>query len=212
MSSAHPLAAAEPGGRRGPLRTLVLALLCFGVGLAAGRAATPSRAEAPRELATHEIRAAYLFNFTKFVTWPQSSGLATSDTLVIVVHDDFETWKVLEKMSRSATSGGRPLSVRHIRPGDSVPSCRVLYVAASDAGEAARVLQAPAARAALTVGNSETFLKLGGVIRLLEVRNRLVFDVSLPAAEQRRLEISSAMLKVAHAVLLPEGVALGEKP
>lgn len=170
---------------------MVLALLTGGPAAAGGRA----------ELTATDIRAAYLFNFSKFVVWPAGGSEPARDTLVVAVHNDPPTFRVLDRVSRTAVSNGRPLAIIHLEPGDPVPECHILYVGEVDTDDVARILRTPAARNALTVGTSDSFIRLGGIIRLLEVRNRLVFDVNLTPAEERHLAISSAMLKVAHEVV-----------
>lgn len=195
-SSLPPLHSGAIGRRwRRHILALVVLASCF-----LNQATGAATARANSELTASDIRAAYLFNFTKFVSWPRPATGSAPDTLIIVVHDDPATFRVLQEVSRSAVSNGRPLVTRHVQSGDPIPTCHVLYVGKVNAREASRVLLTPAARAALTVGIAESFIELGGIIQMLEVRNRLVFDVDLGAAEARQLTISSAMLKVAHSV------------
>jgi hypothetical protein len=144
------------------------------------------------------VKAAFLFNFTKFVDWPPESFASASAPLEICVLAGDPLAGALDETVHGKSVNNRPLSVRRLQPGAEARDCKLLYL--GDSGQARDLLPALRGRAVLTVGDAPEFIRAGGMIRFLLVDGKVRFEVNRGAAEQARLTLSSRLLSVAHAV------------
>jgi hypothetical protein len=139
-----------------------------------------------------EMKAAYVFNFLKFVEW---SPRTPSDSLVVCFRGAEPVYRALAESTASKTIGTRRIVVRPVT-GDALAGCQVLYVevAQPDAG------MVGLSSLALTIGDSREFTRAGGVIGLYTESNRLRFVVNVGNARRADLQISSNLLKLATSV------------
>jgi hypothetical protein len=154
-------------------------------------------AQAPqRSAGEYELKAAFLFNFAKFVEWPAEAFAGDADPihLCLLGGDPFEG--NLELAVRDKTIGGRRLQIsRLVGPGQS-KGCQILFVSGADG----KPDHGGNGLGVLTVGESGGFAAAGGVIDFVEKESRLAFEVNLDAAQRAGLKISSKLLSLAKIV------------
>ncbi len=163
--------------------------------------ATP-RALAQSAVPEDEAKAAFIYNFAKFVEWPDEA-FASGDAFIVGVVGDDPFAGVLDRVLRGKVVRDRPLAVRRIARAADVAGCHVIFV--GEGRQLPDLLQALAARPVLTVGAREEFATQGGMIGFLVEDQRLRFEVNLDAAERANLRISSQLLKLATRVIRREG-------
>ncbi len=138
------------------------------------------------------VRAAFVFNLTKYVTWPQPR-----QRLVIGVVGQGSMGPVLKQILEGKASDGRQITVL-MNPSDlELRDCDVLYVAESSAARVRSVLDRVTGRAVLTVGESDQFAHSGGMVALVRSGDQIEIEVNLDAVRSRRLEMSSRLLNLA---------------
>lgn len=142
------------------------------------------------------VKAAFLFNFTKFVSWPPSAFDGASSPFRVCVFADGAFGRHIDEMVAGETVAGRPLEV--VRPqGDDARGCQIAYFGSRNAEAALRaVREAPV----LTVGDGVRFLERGGLIAFVLEENRVRFDVNKRGVDAAGLSISSKLLRVARSV------------
>lgn len=146
-----------------------------------------------------EVKAAYLFNFTKFVEWPAGAFSGTSDPLNVCAAGDAGVLKAIEQAVTGERIEGRPL--RFVAELPHTPAaCHVLYVGRGSGDDAARLAAASASAPVLTVGDSARFLEGGGIIAFVVEHRRVRFDVDLRSADRAGLRISSKLLRLARRI------------
>src|SRR5687768_2381393 len=125
----------------------------------------------------YQVKAVYLFNFAKFVDWPRQA-FARPDTpfSVCLAGDPFEG--ALEKTIQGETINGRPLAVRRLSAGENLSGCHMVYVGRSESQSAPAILNAAAKEPILTVGETESFIDNGGMIRFVETGQRIRFEIN----------------------------------
>jgi hypothetical protein len=176
-------------------RRLAVALAAVLLGLAGwGRAAGASDFE-------YEIKAAFLYNFAKFVEWPPEAFPQASTPVSLCVFGDDPFDGSLDTVVRGETLNGRHLAVRRPRDVQEARECQVLFIGAAEKGRAPEALSALRGTSVLTVGEGKDFLDQGGVIRLFLEQNRVRFDINLDAAERNHLKISSKLLALARTIV-----------
>jgi hypothetical protein len=138
-----------------------------------------------------QFKAAYLFNFVKFVEWPTSAA----DTLTVCFLGGQGVHEALASGIDAKRVGPRKLIVRRIEPPASVASCEVLY---ADAGSVD--LSLSAGLPVLTVSDAPQFATHGGMIELFTENHRLRFVINVANVHKAGLRISSDLLKLAASV------------
>lgn len=147
----------------------------------------------------YQVKAAFIYNFAKFVEWPPSSFGSTTDPLRICVLGNNSLHADLQNIIAAKSIGSRPLQVRRVEMFE-IKGCHVLFVGLSESDRAQRALQAAQGASILTVGDMGGFLDLGGMINFIFDQNRIRFEVNLKAAQGARLQLSSKLLSLARSV------------
>lgn len=152
-------------------------------------------AAAPPQSMERDVKAAYLFNFTKFVRWPAGTG--GPDQFRLCVVGDARFASALDEIIRGESADGRPLVRVEPESVEAARGCQILFIGSGDAQQGARLLEAVRNLPVLTVGEGPKFLDQGGAIRFVIDDGRVRFDVNLDAAARAGIEISSKLLRVA---------------
>jgi len=158
--------------------------------------ASRSDAQAPTE---YQVKAAYIFNFLKFVEWPGDSQDSGSKWVVGVVGDS-PVGEELTRLAEGKEVLGRSLQVKKLQSADSFRDCNILFISPSERKRWPSILSTLRGSSVLTVADTEDFVGSGGMIQLFveDTRVRMVVDVS--ATNRARLKISSKMLLLARVV------------
>lgn len=156
-------------------------------------------AQAPNAAAEANVKAVFLFNFTKYVTWP-AQGIAerspTAIRICVTANDTFFT--LLKSAVEDEEIDGKPLEAVALNGLDDAPTCQILYVGNAASADGKAWLSAVRGRQVLTVGdgplNDET------VIAFIRDGNRVRFDINRAAASRHGLNVSAKLLRLARLV------------
>jgi hypothetical protein len=149
----------------------------------------------PAESLEYPVKAAYIYNFSRFVEWPADGQRGSSVEICVFGEDPFG--RALERAIANKSLNGRPLLVARIERLKDLRPCPILFVSSSEAERVGDVLAAIRGAPVLTVGESENFARLGGVVGFFLDGGRVRFEINLAAAADARLKISSQLLRVA---------------
>lgn len=145
----------------------------------------------------YKLKAALLYTFAKYVEWPAKRFAAADSPIVIGVVGKNPFGEELDKVVKGRKVNGHPVAVRAVTTPAEIPAVHVLFVAAGAepivVGDTMDLIQAPGV---LTVGETEQFTLLGGVITFVTVGDKVNFEVSRPAADRGRLKLTEELLKV----------------
>ena len=158
----------------------------------------PALAE-QQSVGEYKVKAAFLYNFTKFVEWPNHAFPDAAAPIVIAVlgEDPFgDAFDIL----KGKTVQGRPIVVRRIASLAEAARVNILFVASSEKSRLGSVLPAAEGMHALTVGDTKGFAEQGGMIQLVRDGDKIGFEVNLDASRRAELKISSKLLTLAKAV------------
>jgi hypothetical protein len=146
----------------------------------------------------YQVKAAYLLNFTKFISWPADAfpDERAPFSICILGDDPFEG--ALDQLVRGEVVQGRKLVVQRIRRAPKPGSCQELFVSRSER-------EVPAAldglgNGVLTVSDRPDFIHEGGIIMFVIEDRHVRFDINQRAAVSASLTISSRLLNVARSV------------
>jgi hypothetical protein len=148
----------------------------------------------------YQVKAAFLYNFAKFVDWPPSAFADAKQPLDICVygHDPFGT--ALEDALLGKRIGERRISLGRAVQFQDLAGCHVVFVDASARESAADLVNRLKGRAVLLVGETDGFAASGGTIQFTIEDNRVHFVINPDAADRAGLKISSKLLALAKIV------------
>jgi hypothetical protein len=147
----------------------------------------------------YQVKAAFILNFLNLTEWPAAALGPPSTPFRICVAGTGPLRSVLEDTIKGESVKGHPLVVERLAR-DAAQTCHVLFVPASDAAQTAELLRALGPAAVLTIGETESFLRAGGVVRFVVDQGHVRFDVNRRSAERHGLTLSSRLLRVARSV------------
>jgi len=140
----------------------------------------------------YQVKAAFIFNFAKFVDWP-SDALADGGALVVGVVGDDPFGSALDRINGN-TVNGRRLRIKRLRWDDNLRGCQILFISNSEGKHLEKIMDSIKGSSVLTIGEMPQFNQAGGMIRFLIQNNKVRFEINAAPAGQARLRISSKLL------------------
>ncbi len=199
-ATTRPMRKARLAVRRNGNARFLLFLLAFGA--SAFAATVVGHSQAPRADAG-QVQAAYLYNFGKFVKWPELAPANQTGSFTICVLDQDPFGQVLQSMLARETVSGKPVAVKRLAKAQDAGACHILFIGAAETKNLPGILSAVGQDAVLTVSDIPDFSKRGGMIQFVPEGDRLRFEINLDGADKAHLVVPSELLKVAVAVRKP---------
>ncbi len=148
----------------------------------------------------YEIKAAFLYNFAKFVEWPAEAFVDPQAPFVLGVVGEDPFGSVLAQTVGGKTVNGRQLMVRRFKHGEDLRGCHILFVSSSEKKHLAQILESLKGSSVLTVGETDRFAQFGGAVNFILEANKVRFEINVDAAARARLKLSSKLLALARIV------------
>lgn len=151
-----------------------------------------------------ELKAAYIYNFTRYVEWPAEVAESEEGYFEVCLagRQGDPLFSALAELD-GKNIRKRPLRIRHVGLDENLKSCAVMVIEKSDPVLAAEVIQRLKGQPTLTVSSVKNFLDLGGVMSLVTEGEKVRFDVNLGAARDSNLVLTFQLLKLARTVKQP---------
>jgi YfiR/HmsC-like len=145
----------------------------------------------------YQLKAAFVFNFAKFVDWPPSvySGPQSPFAICILGTDPFGS--VIDDALRGKTIGDHPVVVRREKEVAAARHCQIVFISASEKHRLPDVLGSLKGANVLVVGDVDGFAAAGGAIELTLQEGHVRFAINPGAADEAGLRISSKLLALA---------------
>ena len=143
-----------------------------------------------------DVEAAYLYNFAKFVQWPEDKAAESQPFSICLLGED-EFGRRLDDLIANETFQGRRIVAKRFSSVAAAESCQIVFIGQSEEARLSKDLSALNTKHVLTVSDLPQFLERGGAIQFLFQNNMVRFAVNLAAAQQAGLTLSSELLKVA---------------
>ena len=146
---------------------------------------------------SHKIKAAFVYNFGRYVQWPTVAFAHRQSPFVVGVLGPSPITADLRDIAQTKTVQDRPILVRQLSGPEGVPGCQILFVS-KDVEPQIRdtVVEQCSGIAILLVGETEDFLDQGGMVGLVVKENKVRVHIDLTTAEGAGLQISSKLLQV----------------
>lgn len=157
-----------------------------------------TRSASAQENLEYRIKAAFLFNFSKFTEWPAEVMQQSGGKLVFCIYGTDPFGPIIEETLGNKTVDGRTPTVMRVRQMQELTACHLLYLSSANDAE---ILPQIADRAILVVSDDKNFLRAGGMVQLIIQDNRVGFEINLPAVERAGLKVSAKLLKLAKSLV-----------
>lgn len=161
-------------------------------------AALPLRAGAEAAAPTlAAIKAAFVYNFVKLVSWPDRRFDSDSAPVRVCVVRGDEMLEALRQSISGKLVGTHPVEVSAVSAEDSFADCHVLYLGAVLAGRYAPLEGRAAGKGVLVIDEGLQFTWPDGMIRLFQEQNRMRFELNLEAVERSGLRLDPRLIRLA---------------
>lgn len=184
-----------------PVPVHLAALVAFSLLVAA---CLPAHAQ-KRSFKNLEVKAVFLFNFAQFVEWPPEAFSDSQSPIVIGVLGEDPFGYLLDEAVRGEVVKNRRLVVERYHRVEEIRISHILFISPSESEKYEQIFATLQGRAILTVGDNDSFMRQGGMVRFLTEEKRIRLRVNLAAEQAARLTISSALLRQAEIVDAKKG-------
>jgi hypothetical protein len=145
----------------------------------------------------YQVKAAFLFNFAKFIDWPARKFTQPDSPLIIGIVGSDPFGELLEEQVQDQPIHDRTVIVRHIQSMEELRKCHILFVCRSEEGRLGPILSEVRGDNVLTVGETDNFISRGGMINFVMVGGSVRFQINVSAARHADLKISSKLANLA---------------
>ena len=178
-------------------------LAAFGL-LLTGLAVQPISAQDEETLADsreYRIKAAYLYQFGRYIEWPARAFSSPESPFIIGVMDDDPIAVNLDRIAQIKKVQNRPLEVRRFASLEDIGPCHILFISSALPVEAqTEILRHTERQGVLPVGEDNGFLEWGGAIRFVVEENKVRLYIARKAVKREGLSVSAKLLQIAHVV------------
>ncbi len=144
----------------------------------------------------YEVKAAFLYNFLKFVEWPveKSTASPSAINLCILGHDPFGN-SIDDFIAQKIA--GKKISLQHMSSISRIGDCHAVFISGSEKGSVKSIADLAMKRHILTIGDTEEFSQQGVIINMFLENNKVRFEINPDAAKRAGLRIDARLLKLA---------------
>lgn len=153
----------------------------------------------------YEVKAAFIYNFMQFVTWPKNA-LEKDSPLIIRIAGDFHYCKEFESLYCKTNAKGEKTRKKYDghdiivkKWGDSAENqnCHVIFVATGAENKLPDIIAAVKDKPVLIILDSDITMDKGSMISFYMDGTRIRFKIDPQAATDKGLKISSHLLSLA---------------
>jgi hypothetical protein len=161
---------------------------------------SPTRSAVAQSATGDQVKAAYLFNFAKFIEWPAEGFDKADAAMNFCTLGRSPVVDELDSSVRGKSISGHIVTVKHLHGPEEIKGCHLVFLAASAGKQGRKLVLAAKGSPILLVAESPGFARAGGTIDFIMEDSRLIFEVNITAAENAHLKISSKLLALARIV------------
>jgi len=147
-----------------------------------------------------KVKAAFLANFTQFVEWPERAFASPDAPLVVGVLGASPFGDNLDRAMAGRSAGKRRIEVKRFKTAAEAAGAHILYISNSERERLPKILEELNGKPILTVGDSENFIPLGGIIRFVLRDERVQLDVNPEPAQRNEVRISAKLLRLSNII------------
>lgn len=147
-----------------------------------------------QERPNHEIHAAMLYNFIKYVQWPNESE---AGTFVVGVMGEDDVYNTLKTWYDGKPKGSKKYSIKKITSPSEAANCQVVYLGKSKSRDFENIKGNISGKSVLTVTDGNGLGEKGSCINFKIVGGKLKFELNQASVNESSLKISSQLASMA---------------
>lgn len=155
------------------------------------------------EAVEYQVKAAFIYKFIKFTKWPSQSMGGPKDNIVVAVLGESPIWAPLKNLEGKKIMGRSMKIIRALDACHEKP-CDILFVSNSEKNALGDILQKVRGTDVLTIGETEGFAEMGGMINFFINDGKIRFEINIVALEETNLRLSSKLLRLGKIVKTKE--------
>ncbi|MFO7892060.1 MAG: YfiR family protein [bacterium] len=168
--------------------TIVMLLLPFKLQAQMGFTIYPSE---------YQVKAKYLYNFTRFVDWPDQTFSHPDSPFIIGILGEDPFGIDLDKTVEGKKIKNRNFIIKRFKKFNDLKYCHILYIGIDDHGKRKKIIKKLSDRNILTVSDKKNFAQNGGIINFIIKDKKIRFQINFQAAQESNIQISSKILRQA---------------
>ena len=145
----------------------------------------------------YKLKAAFIYNFAKFVSWPPAAFSGSNDPIILGLIDGDPFGGSIDDALEGKTAQKRQIQVKRIKSIADAKKCHILYINSTQSSRVNEILSALRGNSILTIGEADKFTSIGGIIHFVVHKQRVAFKINNEQAKNVDLAISSQLLKLA---------------
>ena len=149
----------------------------------------------------YAVKAAFLFHFAQLTNWPAAAFQHPGDPLTFCTAGKDPFNGELERVLAGKTVSNHAIRIHHLKQLAGVQECNVLFISASENSHLTSVLASVDGLPILTTGETDGFVRSGGMIGFQPEQERLRFEINVAAADKCKMSFSSELLSLAKTVI-----------
>lgn len=153
-----------------------------------------SHADGPKE---SQVKVVFLYHFAAFVNWPPATYKNTNGHLRICIMGKDPFGESLDATLREKKIGNHPLEIFRNPSTASLKHCHILYMTESQSSQLKTYRQRYGITNVLTVGENDSFIQHGGMIKFFLDDQKVRFAINPDAISKTNLKVSSKLLRLA---------------
>jgi len=162
--------------------------------------ATFTVADATAAPTEYQVKAVFIYNFSRFVNWPAGAFTAANEPFVIGILGSDPFGDRLDEVVRGEQVDQHPLVVRRFSDVAQIGDCRILFIDRSEQARLGQILAALDHRSVLTVSDLDDASEHGVMIQLDTQAHRVHLRINVASARAAGLTINSNLLRLAQIV------------
>ena len=152
------------------------------------------QANAQQERPIHEMHAMMLYNFIKYIQWPNETG--SGDFVVGVIGED-DVFTTLKTWYDGKPKGSRKYVIRKLASSAEASECSVVYLGKGKSREFENVKSATTGKPVLTITDSSNLGQKGSCINFKVVDGKLKFELNQSSVSGANLKVSGQLTSMA---------------
>ena len=152
-----------------------------------------------QKLGEYEVKAAFMYNFLKFIEWPDKAFFDYHTTINLCVLGKDPFGSTLDFI-QGETINNKKIIIKYHYDIDGLEKCNVLFISSSEKERLTKILQTLGGLNILTISDTKSFAQQGVLINFHMEENKVRFEINQDAVNRSKLKISSKLLKLANIV------------
>lgn len=147
----------------------------------------------PSEEANAKIKAIYIYNFTKYIEWPDN--YKQGNFVIGVMGNNISLINELNKMAASKTVGSQRLEIKNLTSAD-LP-CHIIYVLSDNSAQLTDVMDKIKNKSTLIITDKAGLAAKGAGINFVVQENKQKIELNKSNIEKYKLKVASSLVELA---------------